>query len=190
MLIGNEIVEKISARTFPVQVVWNCIPEPAGVLVAKAASRDQEGDGDRDGQDDWEGKGESLNDNLASKLGKDVGKVGGDDLDEEDVEWGRAVRADFDVFLQKLRSRNIGQDVGSSVGQAVMNLGDVDRVAVESRRELSEQGSDLGRVEVEEEEGAAEEENDLPGGDEGVGEVPVLLLTLFDAAQLADEAPR
>lgn len=190
MLIGNEIVEKISARTFPVQVVWNCIPEPAGVLVAKAASRDQEGDGDRDGQDDWEGKGESLNDNLASKLGEDVGKVGGDDLDEEDVEWGRAVRAYFDVFLQKLRSRNIGQDVGSSVGQAVMNLGDVDRVAVESRRELGEQGSNLGRVKVEEEEGAAEEENDLPGGDEGVGEVPVLLLTLFDAAQLADEAPR
>jgi hypothetical protein len=63
-------------------------------------------------------------------------------------------------------------------------------VSVEGGRELGEEGADAGRVEVEEEEGAAEEKDDLPGGDEGVGEVAALLLTLLDPAQLADEAPR
>ena len=190
MLIGDEIVEEISAGTLPVQIVGNCIPEPAGVLVAKAASRDQEGDGDRDGQDDGKGEGESLNDDLARELGEDVGQVRGDDLYEEDVEGGCPVRPDFDVFLQQLSSGDVRQDVGTSVGQAVVDLRDVDRVAVEGGRELAEQRSHLGGVEVEEEEGAAEEEDDLPEGDECVGEVAVLLLPLFDPAELADESPR
>ena len=42
---------------------------------------------------------------------------------------------------------------------------------------------------MQEEEGAAEEQNDLPDGDEGVGEVPAPLLSLLDPAQLPDEAP-
>ena len=60
VLVRNEIVEKISIRTLPVQIVRNGIPEPAGVLVAKAASGDQEGHSYGHSQDDGERKRETL----------------------------------------------------------------------------------------------------------------------------------
>ena len=85
MLVRYEIVEKVSAGALPVQVVRHCIPEPTGVLVTKATSSDQQGHGNRDSQDYGKSKGESLYDNLAGKLCKDVGQVGGDDLYEEDI---------------------------------------------------------------------------------------------------------
>jgi hypothetical protein len=60
VLIRNEIVEKISTGTLPVQIVRNGIPEPTGVLVAKAASGDQEGNSHGHSQDDGERKRETL----------------------------------------------------------------------------------------------------------------------------------
>ena len=191
MLVRNEIIEKVSTRALPVQVVRHCIPEPAGVLVTKATSSDQQSHGNRDSQDHGKGKGESLYDNLTGKLCKDVGQVRGDDLYEENVEGCRPVRTDFYVFLQKLSSGNVWKCVRTAgTHKAVMNLGNVDGVPVESCCELGEEGSNLGGVEVQEQQGAGEEENDLPHGDKHVGEVSVFLLPLLDAPQLLDEAPR
>jgi len=161
MLIRDEIVQEISTRAFPVQIIRHGIAEPAGVLVTKSASSDQESDGYGHGQDDREREGESLDDDFASELGEDVGKVRRDDLDEENVDWRGAVRTNFDVFLKELSSGDVRQNFSSSA-KAVMDLGDVNWVPVKGGGELREEGADVSGVQVEEEEGAAEKEDDLP----------------------------
>ena len=190
MLIRDEIVEEIATRTLPIQVIRQGIPEPTGILVSESASCDEEGNGHWNGQDDGERKREALDDNLARKLGEDVGKVGRNDLDEEDVDWRRAVGTNFDVLLKKLSSGDVRKHFSSSSTQAVVDLGDVDRVPIEGGRELAEERSNVSGVEVEEEERAAEEDDDLPEWDEGVSKVAVPLLTFLDPAQLSDESPR
>ncbi len=70
-----------------------------------------------------------------------------------------------------------------------MNLGNIDGMSVKGRRELSEERSNLGRVKVQEQQGAGEEEADLPERNEGVGEVTMLLLSFLDPSELLDETP-
>ena len=92
MLIRDEIVEEIATRTLPIQVIRQGIPEPTGILVSESASCDEEGNGHWNGQDDGERKREALDDNLARKLGEDVGKVGRNDLDEEEAEFNEDIK--------------------------------------------------------------------------------------------------
>ena len=64
VLVRDEIVEEVALRALPVQVVRDGALEEAGVVVAEAAGRDEEGDGHRDGEVHREGEGKSLENQL------------------------------------------------------------------------------------------------------------------------------
>ncbi len=93
--------------------------------------------------------------------------------------------SDLDMLLKKLSARDVWKNVcEASTAKAVMNLGDVDGMSAEGCRKLSKERSNLGRVKVQEQQGAWEEEADLPDGDEAM-----LLLTFLDPSKLLDETP-
>ena len=49
------------------------------------------------------------------------------------------MRPHFDVLLKQLSSGDVGKDFGAAAAERVMDLGDVERVAVEGVGELGEE---------------------------------------------------
>jgi len=59
------------------------------------------------------------------------------------------------MLLKKLSARDVGKNVcEASTAKAMMNLGDVNGMSAEGCRELSKERSNLGRVKVQEQQGA------------------------------------
>ena len=86
--VGVEVLEEVSPRAVPVEVVGETSLEDTGVAVPQPTGSDEEGHDDRGGEDHWESKAEPLDADLAGKLAGVVGKAGGGDLDEEHDEGG------------------------------------------------------------------------------------------------------
>lgn len=158
--------------------------EETGVSVAQPTSSYQEGNRNGDGQVDGEGVGEALYHYFTGELSEDVGEVGGEDVDEEDVEGG-VVAGGHDYVVpggDDLRDVRRG---GASEGR--FDFEDGYHVFAPAFGEVGEEELDLAFLDHYDEEDGEEEAEALPYGDEYVREVPRLLEAFLDFAQTFDE---
>lgn len=74
--------------------------------------------------------------NLTSKLSKNVGKVGADNLNQENIDGGGANGENLEKFLQLFSSRKIKEGSGS-----VKNSGNIDMMIHKTILEITKQWS-------------------------------------------------
>ena len=124
-----------------------------------------------------------LNADLAGEFAKDIGQVGGEDLNEEHVEGGLVPGQDLHNLLQLVRPGQVGQD---GIWPTVQNPRHIDLVDGKAVAKAREQRRNRRAVEVEKEQHGGEEQHHLPHRDEGVDKVAGALEAVLDLAELFD----